>query len=108
LRRIGSNIRKQNGDAKSNRPTKIIITYTTKEKPKNNYPKKIISPPKADSCCTDENRVTVGSVREVDGFKFCYKICETCGHAVRFYYPAAEGTSAAVKDYRKWKKYMVQ
>ena len=50
----------------------------------------------------------MGSVREVDGFKFCYKICETCGHAVRFYYPAAEGTSAAVKNYRQWKKYMVQ
>ena len=50
----------------------------------------------------------VGSVREVDGFKFCYKICESCGHAVRYYYPAAEGTSAAVKNYRQWKKYMVQ
>jgi hypothetical protein len=108
LRRIGSNIRKQNADQRSNRLIRNIIRYTDEEKPLNDYPKKIISPPKASDCCTDENRITVGTVREVDGFKFCYKICETCGHAVRFYYPAAEGTSAAVKNYRQWKKYMVQ
>ena len=47
-------------------------------------------------------------VREVDGFKFCYKICDDCGHAVRYYYPAVEGTPAAVKEYRQWKKYLVQ
>ena len=52
--------------------------------------------------------MVVGSVREVDGFKFCYKICEDCGHAVRYYYPAVEGTPAAVKEYRQWKKYLVQ
>ena len=50
----------------------------------------------------------VGSMREVDGFKFCYKICGVCGHAVRFYFPAVESTSEAVKEYRQWKRYMVQ
>jgi len=108
LRRIGSNIRKQNSDAKSNRIIRNIIRYNDEEKPRNDYPKRIISPSKPATCCTDENRTVVGNVREVDGFKFCYKICDTCGHAVRFYYPAAEGTSAAVKSYREWKKYMVQ
>ena len=29
----------------------------------------------------------VGNVREIDGFKFCYKICTECGHAVKFYLP---------------------
>jgi hypothetical protein len=47
-------------------------------------------------------------MREVDGFKFCYKICGVCGHAVRFYFPAVESTSEAVKEYRQWKRYMVQ
>ena len=108
MRRIGSNIRKHNTDDKSRRVMRNIIRYTDDEDPRNEYPKKIVSPTQQSTCCTDENRVMVGSVREVDGFKFCYKICETCGHAVRYYFPAVEGTSTAVKSYRQWKKYMVQ
>jgi hypothetical protein len=108
LRRIGSNIRKQNAKDKSNRLTKNIIHYSTTEKPKNDYPKKIVSPPASSSCCTDDNREIVGSMREVEGFKFCYKICTECGHAVKYYFPAVESTSDAVKEYRSWKRYMVQ
>ncbi len=108
MRRIGSNIRKQNPEAKSNRIIKNIIRYTDEEGPANEYPKRIVSPTKPSRCCSDENRTVVGSVRELEGFKFCYKICDTCGHAVRFYYPAVEGTSDAVKEYRLWKRYMVQ
>lgn len=108
MRRIGSNIRRQNQEAKSNRFSKNIIRYTDDEEPKNEYPKRIVSPSQPKPCCTDQNRETVGRVREVEGFKFCYKICETCGHAVRYFYPAVQGTSDAVKSYRKWKTYMVQ
>jgi len=108
LRRIGSNIRRQNAEAKSNRIIKNIIRYTDDEKPKNDYPRRIISPTRRSACCTGENRVSVGSVREVDGFKFVYRICESCGHAVRYYYPAVEGTSDEVKSYRQWKRYMAQ
>jgi hypothetical protein len=108
LRRIGSNIRKQSTEAKANRLSRNIIRYTEEEKPKNEYPKRIVSPPRSKACCTDENRTVVGQIKEVEGFKFCYKICDTCGHAVRYFYPAAEGTSVAVKSYRQWKKYMVQ
>ena len=50
----------------------------------------------------------VGSTREVEGFKFCYKICAKCGHAVKYYYPAIESRSEAVKEYRQWKRYMAQ
>jgi hypothetical protein len=108
LRRIGSNIRKQNADAKANRPTRNIIRYSDAEKPRNDYPKRILSPTKPSRCCTDENRVSVGPVREVDGFKFTYKICRHCGYALRFYYPAVESTSEAIKGYRRWKRYMTQ
>ena len=45
LRRIGSNIRKQNSDAKAHRVVKNIIRYTDEESPRNEYPKKIVSPP---------------------------------------------------------------
>jgi hypothetical protein len=108
LRRIGSNIRKQNSDAKSDRIVKNIIRYTDEEKPKNEYPKKIVSPTEPSKCCNDKNREIVGSMREIDGFKFCYKICQECGHAVKFFFPAIDSTSAAVKEYRQWKRYMVQ
>jgi hypothetical protein len=108
LRRIGSNIRKQNPDGTANRVIRNIIRYVDDEPPRNDYPKRIISPSKASRCCTDENRVVVGTTREVDGFKFCYKVCEICGHAVRFYYPAAGSTSEAVREYRQWKRYMAQ
>ena len=108
MRRIGSNIRKQNSDAKANRITRNIIRYTDEEKPRNDYPRRIISPARPSPCCSDETRVRSGSVREVDGFKFCYKICQGCGHAVRFYFPATDSTSEAVKEYRQWKRYMAQ
>jgi hypothetical protein len=108
LRRIGSNIRKKNSDERSHRITKNIICYSETESPRNDYPRKIVSPPLPSPCCTEENRISVGSVREVEGFKFCYKICEVCGHAVKYYFPAAESTSEAVKEYRSWKRYMVQ
>ena len=47
-------------------------------------------------------------MREIDGFKFCYKICQKCGHAVKFYFPAAGTTSTAVQEYRQMKRYMAQ
>ena len=34
--------------------------------------------------------------------------CTECGHAVKFFFPAAGSTSEAVKEYRQWKRYMVQ
>ena len=108
MRRIGSNIRKQNNDDKAKRVVRNIIRYTDDEKPKNEYPKKIVSPTQPSACCKEENRVMVGSVREIDGFKFCYKICRKCGHAVKFYFPAVETTNEAVREYRQWKRYMVQ
>ena len=108
MRRIGSNIRKQNSEAKANRITKNIIRYTDEESPRNDYPRRIVSPLKPSPCCKDDTRVKVGNTREVDGFKFCYKICKKCGHAVKFFFPATQTTSEAVQQYRQWKRYMAQ
>ena len=108
MRRIGSNIRKKHSEERSHRLTKNIIVYSESEAPKNDYPRKIVSPPRPTTCCTDANRISVGSVREVEGFKFCYKICGECGHAVKYYFPAVESANAAVKEYRQWKRYMAQ
>ncbi len=106
MRRIGSNIRKQNTEEKIARMPKNIIRYTTEEKPSNEYPKRIVSPPHGSACCTDDNREVVGMTREVEGFKYSYKICTSCGHALRYFYPAAESTNTAVKEYRDGQTYM--
>ena len=108
MRRIGSNIRRQNNDARAHRIVRNIIKYTDDQPAKNDYPKKIVSPVGPSKCCSDISREIVGTMREIDGFKFCYKICAKCGHAVKFYFPAVDSTSEAVKEYRQWKRYMVQ
>lgn len=108
MRRIGSNIRKQNPDEKTKRTVKNIIRYSDEEKPRNEYPKRIVSPTRPSKCCKDENREVVGTSRQVDGFKFCYKICVKCGHAVKYFFPAVDTTNSAVKEYRQWKRYLAQ
>ncbi len=108
MRRIGSNIRKQNDEARANRPTTTIIQYSTELAPKNDFPKKIISPPLPSTCCTQKNRVIQGSPEEIEGFNFHYKVCSVCGHAVKFFTPAIESTSKAVKKYRKSNRYLAQ
>ena len=108
MRRIGSNIRKKHSEERSHRLTKNIILYSDSETPKNDYPRKIVSPTRPTECCTDANRISVGSIREVEGFKFCYRICQECGHAVKYFFPATESTSAVVKEYRSRQKYLVQ
>jgi hypothetical protein len=105
LRKIGSNLRP--AEQKPQRNLRNIIRYTDAEPPRNDYPKRIVSPSQPKACCKDENRVAVGNVRQVDGFKFCYKICSVCGHAVRYFYPAVETNDKAVKEYRAWKKYNI-
>ena len=106
MKRIGSNLRP--AEQKPNRNLRNIIRYTDEEAPQNNYPKRIVSPMLPRECCSDDNRETIGNVRVVDGFKFCYKICKTCGHAVRYFYPAVETNDDAVRQYRAWKRYMAQ
>ncbi len=106
VKRIGSNLRP--AEQKPQRNLRNIIRYTDAEPPQNNYPKQIISPPRPKDCCTEENREIVGNIREIDGFKFCYKICQLCGHAVRYFYPAVKTNDRAVREYRAWKRYMTQ
>lgn len=106
MKRIGSNLRP--AEQRPERNLRSIIRYTNDEVPENAYPKRIVSPVLPSACCTEENREIVGNVRIIDGFKFCYKICRTCGHAVRYFYPAIETNDDAVRQYRAWKRYMAQ
>ncbi len=106
MKRIGSNLRP--AEQKPQRNLRNIIRYSDDDVPNNDYPRRIISPTRPKACCTDDNRKLVGNVREVDGFKFCYRICKECGHAVRFFYPAVASNNEAVREYRAWKRYMTQ
>ena len=106
MKRIGSNLRP--AEQKPQRKLRNIIRYSDEIEPSNDYPRRIFSPTRPGTCCNDENREIVGSVREVDGFKYCYKICQKCGHAVRYFYPAVKTNDEAVRKYRDWKKYMTQ
>jgi hypothetical protein len=106
LKRIGTNLRP--ADQKPQRNLRSIIVYTDAEPPANHYPRKIVSPVSPKPCCTDANRELVGNIKEVDGFKFCYRICTICGHAVRYFYPAVRTNDQAVREYRAWKRYMTQ
>ena len=108
MRRIGSNIRKKSSEERSHRLTKSIIEYSDSETPKNDYPRRIVSPTRASTCCTDDSRINVGSLREVEGFMFCYRVCQECGHAVTYFDPSTESTSPALKAYRERQKYMLQ
>jgi hypothetical protein len=81
LKRIGSNLRP--AEPKPQRNLRNIIRYSSEEKPRNDYPKRIISPPEPKACCSDDNREMVGNIREVDGFN-----------------------DNAVRKYRSWKRYM--
>ncbi len=106
MKRIGSNLRP--AEQKPQRNLRNIIRYNDVDAPSNDYPKRITSPSKPKPCCSDDSRDIVGNIREVDGFKFCYKICRECGHAVRYFYPAVETNDKAVREYRAWKRYMAQ
>lgn len=106
MKRIGSNLRP--AEQKPQRNLRNIIRYVEDQPPANNWPKSIISPPRPQACCNDANRDVVGTIRELDGFKFCYKICRTCRHAVRYFYPSVKTNDNAVREYRAWKRYMAQ
>jgi len=106
MKRIGSNLRP--AEQKPSRKLRNIIRYSDDQEPRNDYPKRIISPTTQSECCSDENREVIGNVREVDGFKYCYRLCKECGHAVRFFYPAVKTNDDAIRKYRNWKKYMAQ
>ena len=65
MRRIGSNIRKKSSEERSHRLTKNIIQYSDTDAPKNDYPRKIVSPTRPSSCCTDANKLDTTSTSAI-------------------------------------------
>jgi hypothetical protein len=99
LRRLGKMQQVERPEIKS------IIVYTTEQKPKNLYPRKIISPPFPSKCCTDVNRLRVGKIYEELGRSYYYKVCKVCGHAVKYYFNReTEFEMPKLRKYYEWKK----
>lgn len=59
-----------------------IVEYTDQKPPKNQYPARIISPPRSGPCCFTEME-EVGVPQEDTRWVFQYKRCKKCGFAVR-------------------------
>ena len=84
---------------------KSIIVYTTAQKPRNDYPKRIISPPLPSACCTAANRLRVGKIHEELGRNYYYKMCKACGHTVKYYFNVqSDLDSPKFRKYYEWKK----
>jgi hypothetical protein len=59
-----------------------IVEYSTTNPPQNQYPDRIISPPRSRPCCLTHME-TIGTP-QVDGrWIYQYKRCRRCGFAVR-------------------------
>ncbi len=64
---------------------KSIIVYTRQVKAQNLYPKRIISPPAPNKCCTVRMEVLGRPRTDEHGRRFCYKRCRVCGFALRHF-----------------------
>lgn len=67
---------------------KNIIVYTREVKAQNLYPKRIISPPASNKCCSVRMEVLGRPRVDEHGRRFCYKRCKVCGFALRYFLDA--------------------
>ena len=60
---------------------RTIVEYTDAKRPRNQYPRRIVSPTRPAACCADQMKV-IGKQHRDRG-KFVYKRCNKCGYTVR-------------------------
>jgi hypothetical protein len=61
---------------------RTIVEYTEKKAPQNQYPARIISPPRSGPCCFSDME-EIGEPERDGQWIFQYRRCRTCGFAVR-------------------------
>lgn len=59
-----------------------IVEYSATKRPANHYPKRIVSPPRPQTCCAT-GMEDLGKPRREAGWFYVYKRCRTCGFTVR-------------------------
>ncbi len=67
-----------------------IVRYDAQGKPKNRYPREIVSPPSPSACCSRQMKRTGRMQRGEGGWPYFYKRCEACGYTVREFLGFAE------------------
>lgn len=70
-----------------------IVEYREQMRPVNDYPERIVSPPRPSACCSG-NMEPLGPGR-IDGlWRFTYNRCRICGYTVRHVYGVSYGALA--------------
>ncbi|HSB70707.1 MAG TPA: hypothetical protein VLH58_04460 [Candidatus Methylomirabilis sp.] len=59
-----------------------IVEYTDRKRAQNGYPKRIISPTRAQPCCYSDME-ELGTSHETERWVYQYKRCRQCGFTVR-------------------------
>ena len=59
-----------------------IVTYTDTAPPRNQFPRRIISPTHAGPCCFAAMH-PIGEVSREERYEYAYRRCRTCGFTVR-------------------------
>ena len=59
-----------------------IVEYTDQKKPRNQFPKRIVSPLRSSPCCFSDMD-EIGAPQEGDRWVVQYQRCRTCGLALR-------------------------
>jgi hypothetical protein len=60
-----------------------IVRYDPDTKPKDRYPREIVSPPSPSACCVGAMRRIGRTERGEGGWPYFYKRCQVCGYTVR-------------------------
>ncbi|MGH7378282.1 MAG: hypothetical protein ACREKK_12790 [Candidatus Methylomirabilales bacterium] len=68
--------------AERTREIPTIVEYSATKRPANQYPKRIVSPPRPKTCCVT-GMEDLGKPRREAGWFYVYKRCRTCGFTVR-------------------------
>ncbi|HEY7676229.1 MAG TPA: hypothetical protein VIG69_04105 [Candidatus Methylomirabilis sp.] len=62
-----------------------IVEYRDQEQPVNEYPARIVSPPRPSACCA-RTMETLGRGQIEGLWRYVYRRCPTCGYTVRNFY----------------------
>lgn len=78
-----------------------IVRYDPDTKPKDRYPREIVSPPSPSACCLEEMKRTGKMERGEWGWPYFYKRCQVCGYTVREFLEPAEMEKRVLESIRR-------
>ncbi len=61
-----------------------IVTYTDGQPPRNDFPRRIISPTRSSPCCYSPMEV-LGTASREGGWEYTYRRCRSCGFTLQVF-----------------------